>query len=395
MRILFVFFVPILRHVGGTQKVVESLTLELQRRGHEVFFMNYRYGRIPEGYQFVAPQFFIDTREGEQHQWKKEYEHILAENRIEAVINLSSDEWALFFLENTPSDILRISVNHLQPFAGFEHINKSFRFMPVSNWKDRLLKYTGIVAPGIIRRCLAPRERACIDHIVSISDYYCLLCQQYVERICHYHPQVNKDKLCHIPNPAPYEVEEQHQELKQNVILFVGRLSNYPKNLISFVRVWERLEKRNPDWKAVVVGRGNCLDQVSGYAREEGISRLSFEGMQTDVVPYYQQAKIVCGTSFFESWNMSLVEGMCYGCVPVAYASYEATAELIDDGRTGMLIRPFDEEEMATRIQTLIDSPDQLNRMSKNTMEKIRQYDVAHITDQWEQLLRRPRALSR
>ena len=390
MRVLFVFFVPILRHVGGTQKVIDSLTLELQRRGHEVSFLNYLYGRIPEDYRFPAPQYYIDVRKLPKEQWAEEYRRILDERRIDVVVNLSNDEWVRFFLAHTPAGIRRISVNHLQPFAGFEHIGKSYRVMPAATLKEKVLKYMGIVAPALVRWLLGKPERAGIDSLVGLSDNYCVLCRPYVERIVRYHPSVDRGKLCYIPNPAPYQVAEQQPALKRNVILFVGRLSNYPKNLISFVRVWERLEKTNHGWRAVVVGRGQCLEEMRRYVERHGISRLSFEGMQTDVAPYYQEAKVVCGTSFFESWNMSLVEGMCYGCVPVAYASYEGTAELIDDGINGFLVRPFDEEEMASRIQQLIDSPSLLSRYSEAAVAKARQYDIGNITDQWEQLLRRP-----
>ena len=151
MRVLFVFFVPILRHVGGTQKVIDSLTLELQRRGHEVSFLNYLYGRIPEDYRFPAPQYYIDVRKLPKEQWAEEYRRILDERRIDVVVNLSNDEWVHFFLAHTPVGIRRISVNHLQPFAGFEHIGKSYRVMPAATLKEKVLKYMGIVAPALVR----------------------------------------------------------------------------------------------------------------------------------------------------------------------------------------------------------------------------------------------------
>ena len=74
--------------------------------------------------------------------------------------------------------------------------------------------------------------------------------------------------------------------------------------------------------------------------------------------------------------------------MPVAFSSYEATGAMIDDGVNGLLVTPFDEREMAEKIQQLINDPETWSRMSREAKEKSARYSIEAVTDQWENLFR-------
>lgn len=388
MKIMFLCFIPIMRDVGGIQKVTDSLAGEFMRRGHDIIFVHYEWRDIPPDYPFTAPQHFIDTRNDDRKQWVETYHRLLRQQGTEVVINLTSSEVSYFLLSHTPQDIKRITTNHLQPFAGLDHLHESSPLIPGKTLKRRINRLTGTYLPFVMRPIYARREKANIDKILRVSDRYCVLCEEYIKRIIRFHPNVDKSKLCFIPNPTPYSDATFDSAGKQNILLYVGRLSNYPKNLIAFVRVWHRLSQANPDWKAVVVGEGSVVDRaIKPYVKSKQIPRIYFEGFQKDVTSYYESAKFVCVTSFFEAWNMSLIEGMSFGCIPVAFDSYEGARAIISHEKDGILVRPFDEKLMASAIQQLIDHPEKMRQMSQAAKEKTNTFSLQSVADSWESLI--------
>ena len=386
MNIVFLSFIPFIRHFGGMQKVTDSIVVELMKRGHKVSVIYYEARKIPDGYEFSCKNQYIKTVDRPWDEIIAEWKQLLNDAHTNIVVSLNHNEKALRFLKCTPSPIKRISFNHLQPFPGVEYVKQTSLVMQPTNLKYQILKWAGILFPYPVSKYYEHQERDIITKTIDNSDLYGVLTKGYIERIAKYVPKVNKEKLFSIPNPNPLESEAYIPEPKENILLYLGRLSNVPKNLIGFIRVWQRLEKKNPDWKALVVGTGPIETFIKNYCHEQGIPRIYFEGSQRDVIPYYKKAKIVCVTSFYESWNMSLTEGMSFGCVPVAFRSYEATQEIITDNVNGLLITPFDEEEMSSKIQNLMDDDVYYSKLSHNALEKSKGYALSHIVDKWEEI---------
>ncbi len=346
----------------------------------------YEKRAIPSDYQFTCPHHYIKTVRRPWDEILSEWRNVIEETRPDIIISLNHNEKALQFLKNTPSAIKRVTFNHLQPFPGLDHLRSASKVIRARRLSHRILKWTGIIFPQLLSKYYVWHEKGIISKTIECCDLYGVLTDGYIDRIARYYPHVPKEKLFSIPNPNPFWDEEYQIAPKENIILFLGRLSNMPKNLISFARVWKRLESNNPDWKALVVGQGSAAEPVKRFCKEQKLSNIFFEGHHQDVATYYKRAKVVCVTSFFESWNMSIIEGMNYGCVPVAYHSYEGTEELIKDGVNGFLITPFDEKEMADKIQRLIDDEKMMSALSRNAIEKTKGYALPLIVDQWEKI---------
>ena len=376
MRLLFLSFIPIIRYIGGMQKVTDGLIVELKKRGYEPSVLYYEKRNIPSDYVFSCPNLYLKTVNRSWDEILKEWGNVLETIKPDVIISLNHNEKALRFLKNTPDSIKRVTFNHLQPFPGLEYTRQTSKVMRPIQLKQRVLKWTGVMFPYLLTKYYVRHERNLISQIIACSDMYGVLTDGYKDRIARFYPEVPKEKLFSIPNPNPFWDDEYQVAPKENVLLFLGRLSNMPKNLISFARVWKYLEKKNPEWKALVVGKGSALQSVKNYCEQQQLKNIFFEGRHQDVASYYRRAKIVCVTSFFESWNMSIIEGMNYGCVPVAYHSYEATKELIKDHVNGLLVTPFDEKEMADKIQELIDNNQLMSTLSVNSIMKSKEYSL-------------------
>ena len=85
---------------------------------------------------------------------------------------------------------------------------------------------------------------------------------------------------------------------------------------------------------------------------------------------------------------MVLTEAMQCGVVPVAFNSFASVTDIIDDGRNGILVKPFSIKQYEEALRRLMDNPDLLSQMSRNAKEDIKKYSVENVVDQWENLFK-------
>ena len=105
--------------------------------------------------------------------------------------------------------------------------------------------------------------------------------------------------------------------------------------------------------------------------------------------PYYNKAKIFCMTSLYEGFGLVLVEAMKYGVVPFAFKSYPNVVDIINDGKDGVLVSPFDVEEYASKLRELMTNPDKLQVLSKQAEMKSREFSIEKIGLRWEVLFKK------
>jgi len=73
---------------------------------------------------------------------------------------------------------------------------------------------------------------------------------------------------------------------------------------------------------------------------------------------------LVMPTVYFESFGIAAVEAMAMG-LPVVASRVGGLAEIVEDGRTGFLVKPGDVVELAGAVRRLMDSPDMRAQMGQ------------------------------
>ena len=175
---------------------------------------------------------------------------------------------------------------------------------------------------------------------------------------------------------------------KEKIIAYVGRLSRWDKNPIRLLKVWRKLYKRFPDWRLQIIGSGLEHDNMLQYVEKYHLPRVCFEGQQSDVSGYYKKISVICLTSNTEGFSMSLIEGMSFGCVPVAFSNYAAVWDIIDDDINGCLVKPFDIKLYATRLAEIMSNEGKRIDMARQALEKSKIFDIENIVDKWEALFK-------
>ena len=80
---------------------------------------------------------------------------------------------------------------------------------------------------------------------------------------------------------------------------------------------------------------------------------------------------------------MTIVEGMQYGCVPIAFGSYLSIQDIITDGYNGYIIPPFNEVSFAERICQIFDNPELREKMGNAAKKSIQRFSLPSISRRW------------
>lgn len=92
---------------------------------------------------------------------------------------------------------------------------------------------------------------------------------------------------------------------------------------------------------------------------------------------------------------MVLTEAMTFGVVPVAFNSYAAITDIIDDGKNGLLVPPFSHKEFARKLGSLMKDEELRREMSKNCVQYVRRFDIQNVADEWENAFDRLKSTAR
>ena len=220
-----------------------------------------------------------------------------------------------------------------------------------------------------------------LRRILDTYDYFVMFGPPNLEELEYFVPGFDREKVRLIPNSIPHVAESPPP--KQKRLLWLGRVAHEQKQAGLIPEVWRRVCERLPDWSLDVVGDGPALLEVKGRVSDLQLPRVEFHGRQ---VPddYYSQASIFFMTSAFEGFPNTLVEAQSYGAVPVVFDSYPVASWIVENGRSGILVEPFDVDGMAERIVELATGG-LLSQLTEGALESARRFRIDHVGAMWQE----------
>ncbi len=112
-----------------------------------------------------------------------------------------------------------------------------------------------------------------------------------------------------------------------------------------------------PDFHIVILGEGPDQTRLEQIASDAGVSdRVVFAGMKEKIADYLSAMDVFVLPSNIESFGNAAVEAMGLGVPTLIFTDGGGLLEHIEDGKTGFIVK--DEEELANRIDALLDSQD-------------------------------------
>jgi colanic acid/amylovoran biosynthesis glycosyltransferase len=174
-------------------------------------------------------------------------------------------------------------------------------------------------------------------------------------------------------------------------ILCVGRLVSSKGQRI-LIEAVDRLRKAGHDLKLQLVGDGPDRADLEELVRERELSKtVAFAGVvnQDDIGAYYRDADIFALASFAEGIPVVLMEAMAME-IPCVATRITGIPELIEDGVSGLLVAPSDDEGMAAAIERLMASAELRESLGKaGRMRVQQQYELAGSADRLTEIFER------
>jgi glycosyltransferase involved in cell wall biosynthesis len=170
-------------------------------------------------------------------------------------------------------------------------------------------------------------------------------------------------------------------------VLFLGRL-DYEKHIHNLLRAVARLPK-DLNTQVELVGKGGEQAYLEQLATELGIrDQVTFFGHITeqDLPKAYERATVFAMPSIAELQSIATMEAMASGR-PVVAADAMALPHLVHDGDNGYLFPPEDIDAFADRLKRVLTaSPEELKRLSENSLYLIQAHDIQRTLRVFEEL---------
>jgi len=203
-------------------------------------------------------------------------------------------------------------------------------------------------------------------------------------------------KVCVIPHGV--QVEEAgpvvnrgtlHSEFnipaESKLIGSLGRLS-YQKGYDVLMKALARMSDKTVH--VVIAGTGELLPSLQAQAKQLGIiERVHFAGFRQDVSPILYGIDIYVQPSRFEGMPNAVLEAMAAEC-PIIASNVDGNKELIENGVTGWLVPPEDDQGLAEALASALVNPTEAKwrgRLAKKLV--LTNYKSDKMISAWDEIL--------
>jgi len=202
-------------------------------------------------------------------------------------------------------------------------------------------------------------------------------------------PKAVRKKAVILPNPLnPLFLRERYTGRRENMIAAAGRLDEN-KNHAMLIRAFSLIEKEFPEMKLVIYGEGESREKLEKLIAEKQLQeKVSLPGSVSDVASCIENVRIFTLTSHTEGMPNSVIEAMCLGLPVIATdCPCGGTAELIKDGKNGLLVPVGDEKALAEAIKRILLNPELEKRLGDQAFLIQKEMEPARVCRLWEEYL--------
>ncbi len=190
-------------------------------------------------------------------------------------------------------------------------------------------------------------------------------------------------KLDYIYNPTPFENPEK-SKLNSSIVLTVGRLT-YQKGYDILLDVWKKVEEKNNKLELQIVGDGEDKSKLQEKAKSLKLKKVVFVGVTSEIHKYYKNALMYVSTSRFEGLPMCMIEAQTFGLPIISFEYKNGPREIIQDGKTGFIIKDYNIGEMAKKIIELAKDKQRIKEFSDNI--SIENFKLEEIIEKWQKTI--------
>lgn len=164
--------------------------------------------------------------------------------------------------------------------------------------------------------------------------------------------------------------------------LFIARIMK-EKGIDLYLNAAERIHKVHENTVFHICGKCDDEKYVSLLSEKKKGGYIIWHGEQKNMIPFYEQAHCIVHPSYYpEGMSNVLLEAAAH-CRPIIATDRAGCRETVENGRTGWIVPPQDEDALVAAIEKFIDiSLDEKRDMGLAGREKIeREFDRRLVVD--------------
>lgn len=178
-------------------------------------------------------------------------------------------------------------------------------------------------------------------------------------------------------------------ELKNKHCICASRLTQ-SKNIPELVKAWKIVNESHPDWTLDIFGRGREEGKIRELIQKEGLEgKVTLHKPTKSIMDEMRASSIFAFTSLNEGFGLVLVEAASCGLPIVSYDCPCGPSEIVEDGKSGYLVKMHDVSGFAEKINSLIEDETLRYNMGKEAIASIDKFRKAPIIAQWDELFRK------
>lgn len=182
--------------------------------------------------------------------------------------------------------------------------------------------------------------------------------------------------------------ESQGLSADDRVLLCAGRLAR-EKNVSHLLGAFERVLRKLPNVKLLIVGDGPARAELEREAAELGIaSNVIFTGYLPwrTLIDYYKGADLFVYASKTETQGIVFMEAMASG-LPVVAVGEMGAAETVVHGVTGLLVGPEeDEAAFAGAVLELLGDEDRLEQLRAGALKEAERTSIQRSLERLQEI---------
>ena len=166
----------------------------------------------------------------------------------------------------------------------------------------------------------------------------------------------------------------------------VGTVANFKthKRLDRLLLAAERVRVEIPDVRFVLVGQGPLEADLRRLASERGLNdTVIFTGFREDAPRVASTFDVFALASEYEGLSIALIEALALG-KPSVVPRVGGLAEVIEDGRQGLLVDRGDVAELSNGIVRLLRDPELRAQMGEAGRARARVFDIRRAVTRME-----------
>lgn len=362
---------------GGVGSVVYNLTVQMAKRGHEVY---------------------VFTTAKDEGSSLSKYNDNISIIRYKSNFTIGQSPIALKhlvrpFISNLDLDIAHSHIGNLPaPIGGAIYAKRNnipFIITHHGDWVDGYGTFRRRAGVFLYNHFLCDRLFSKSDKIIALSKSHLTgskILKKYQDKTTIIQNGVNAQDF-KIPQSQDECRNMLNLPTKKEIVLFLGNLvpQKGPQILLSAMKI---VQRRHPDAYLVVGGSGSLKENLIEIATRSKLKdNVVFTGyIPTDRTPlYYRAADIFVLPSFSEAFPLTLLEAGAAG-LPIVATDVGGVSDILHDGANGLITKTGDPEDLASKIVSLLDDNELREEMGKKGKMLAEQYSWETVAEETEKV---------